>query len=146
MDRGIITISTYMAPCAPAQQHTGESLVFSQADEACSGTISNTIHMDIWGLGFWGGFLFFSFCGWSRGELVFALTWCCLLTSAVSQEPDRSKLGDPDILSDPGVRVAPFCSSCCAWNAVAMQLGLCPGHMLAKIKQRHLNRTFMVWC
>lgn len=91
---------------------------------------------------FWG----FSFCVWSRGELVFTLTWCCLLTSAVLLEPDRSKLGDPDILSDPGVRVAPFCCSCCAWNAVATQLSLYPGHMLATIKQQHLNRTFMIWC
>lgn len=45
-----------MAPCVPAQQHTGESLVFLQTDEVCSRTISNTIHMDIWGLGFLGFF------------------------------------------------------------------------------------------
>ena len=53
MDCGIITISTYMAPCAPAQQHTGESLASAQTDEACSRTIANTIHMDIWGFCFY---------------------------------------------------------------------------------------------
>lgn len=116
MDRGIITISTYMAPCAPAQQHAGESLVFSQTDEACSRTISNTIHMDIW------VFCFFLRLELSRTRV--CANMVCLLTSAVLQEPDRNKLGDPDFASDPGVRVAQFCCSCCAWNAVAAQLSL----------------------
>lgn len=123
MDCGIITISTYMALCAPAQQHTGESLVFSQTDEACSRTIPNTIHMDFWGFVFC--FFFFLLRLESRRTHVCA-NMVCLLTSAVLQ--DRNKLGDLDFPSDPGVRVAQFCCSRCAWNAVASQLSLHPWH------------------
>lgn len=84
MDRGIITLSTYMLPCAPAQQRTGASLVFSQTDEAFSRMFSNTNHMHIC---FFSSF-FLSSLRPEPSRTHVCANIMCLLTSADLQERD----------------------------------------------------------